>query len=267
MRENGLFYSCSLFNKKLVPQKTIVYIPIWGRHNILELCVNSIKSQTEECLILGVCSNDEDVVFTKSLGINTIMSINLPLGIKYQLGMDYCKLFYPKNVIIVGSDDTISKNYVKNINKYINKYDVVGLKNWKIKEIPDNDIYNLKYNHKIIDGYWGGKSSMHKRVFDTQLLGFFSNIVKEFPFTIGAGRSLSVNILNKINWQVYVDVNTGLDTVSLFKLLLLDNASYITLNTDEFYMTSIKDNSIDMITPKEKYMNSNTIIVEKCDNS
>ena len=229
------------------------------------MSITSIKSQTEKCFILGVCSNIEDYNYANSLDINVIMCINLPLGIKYQFGMEYCKLFYPKNVIIMGSDDTISNNYIENINKYIDKYDIVGLNNWRIKEIPSNDIYILKYSHKIINGYWGGTNSIWKKLFNTNINGFMSKNFVKCPFSIGAGRSLGFKILNKLNWQVYVDASINLDTICLFNLIILNKANYITLNSNVFYMTSIKDNSIEMITTKEAYMNCDHITVTPID--
>ena len=61
--------------------------------------------------------------------------------------------------------------------------------------------------------------------------------------------------------ETFSDAKKVLDTLSLFNLLIINNASYINLKSSEFYITSLKDSKIDMITPKEKYLNSKNIKV------
>ena len=244
---------------------TVTFIPVWKRHELLIESINSVKYQTEECKLLAICSSNEDYEFIKSLNIDCILTINLPLGKKYQLGFEFSKLYYPKNVIILGSDDILSKNYIENINKYINKYDIVGLRNWKINEIHENKIYELEYCHKIKNYnnklFWGSKNVNISKIFNSEIEGFSANLLKEFPFSIGAGRSIGYNILNKIKWQLYPNAKKMLDTLSLYNLLILNKATYKTIKSSNFYITSLKDTNIDMITPKEKYLNSEHIIV------
>lgn len=244
---------------------TITFIPVWERHELLVESINSVRMQTKECKLLTICSNKEDYQFVKSLNVDSILTINLPLGKKYQLGFEFSKLYYPKNVIILGSDDILSNNYIENINKYVSYYDVVGLKKWKIHEIKEDKMYQLEYCHKITyydnNYFWGKRNSNISKIFNSEIPGFCTNLLKEFPFTIGAGRSIGYNILNKINWQVYPDADKALDTLSLYNLLILNNATYKTIRSSQFYITSLKDTEIDMITPKEKYLNSDTINV------
>jgi len=267
-----LYYFC--INRELCEQilsennveeriNTVTFVPVWNRHELLIRSINSIKLQTQKSKIVALCSNLIDYEFAKTLDVISILTINLPLGKKYQFGFDFCKLLYPKNVLILGSDDILSENYIENINRYINDYDVVGLKNWHIHEIHENKNYELEYCHEITtyknQKFWGNRNRNISRKFNSSINGFSLDVLKEFPFSIGAGRSLGYKILNKINWQVYPDAKKMLDTLSLYKLLILNNASYINLNSSEFYITSLKDSNIDMITPKEKYLNSKNI--------
>ena len=163
----------------------------------------------------------------------------------------------------MGSDDIMTTNYVENINKYIDTYDIIGLNYWKIYDINKDKYYTLKYNHKIKQGYWGGKSSKYVNIYHTQEYGFNSEICKTLPFTIGAGRSITFNALNKINWKLYLNENKSLDTLSLFKLLIMNKCNYITLETNDFYVISLKDNNEDMITSLDNIFKSNQLEISE----
>ena len=156
----------------------------------------------------------------------------------------------------MGSDDIMTNNYIENINKYIDNYDVVGLNYWKIYDINKDTYYSLNYNHKIINGYWGGKSDTYIKLYKIDKYGFNANICKTSPFNIGAGRSISYRALDNINWKLYLDKNSSLDTLSLFKLLIMYNRSYITLGKKDFYVTSLKDDNENMITSLGTIFNS-----------
>lgn len=251
--------STKLFLEKQPRTETVVYIPIWNRHKLLKKTIDSIKSQTKNCIILGICSNSKDYNFAKQNNIIPIATLNKPLGKKYQIGIELSKLFYPKNVIIMGSDDIMTANYVENINKFMDGHDVVGINYWKIHNVVNNKYYSLRYTHKLIDNYWGSKSQHYSYIYNVDINGFNINKCKQNPFTIGAGRSISHRILDTINWKVYVNKNKSLDTLSLFKLLVLNNASYLTLNKRDFYVTSLKDESEEMITGMDVIFKSKTM--------
>mgnify|MGYP006180614279 CR=1 FL=1 len=104
-----------------------------------------------------------------------------------------------------------------------------------------------QYVREAIDGgSWSDRDS--PKTFNTKEVGFNVNKIKKFPFSIGAGRSLGYKLLNRINWQVYPNkVDSLLDTISLFKLLMLNNASFITLKTTDFFIISIKKSDKNVI--------------------
>jgi hypothetical protein len=248
-----------LENKKRT--NTVVYIPVWKRHKLLIECINSIKNQTEKCIIIGICSNKLDYNFVKNQEIIPIATLNRPLGFKYQNGLEISKIFYPKNVIIMGSDDTMTNNYIENFNKYTDKYDVISINYWKMSDISKNKNYSIKYNHKIIQGYWGGPKGKYKRFFNCNELGYKNNIFKKNPFSIGSGRSIGYRALNKINWKLYMGFNVSLDSFSLFKLLIVNKCPHITLGKENFYITSLKDSSEDMINTMENIFKADNLEV------
>ena len=246
--------------KSNIPDRTLVYIPIWKRHYLLERCIKSIKNQSIDVDILGVCSLYDDVKFCRKNNINYILVNNNTLGQKFQFGIEFSKLFFPKNVIIMGSDDIMSPRYVESVNNYIDEYDVVGYKTWKVYDINTKEKLKLSYDHKISekDGieYWGNTGNVYKHNFRSEYYGFPKKLLNESPYMIGAGRSVGYKILNKINWDVYqIFLKKYLDTNSLFKLLVIDNGNFKLLKDFDECVTSLKDYNIEMITPLKEYKN------------
>jgi len=250
-------------------ENTCVYVPVWQRHNLLKKCLESINNQTQKSTIITICSNKEDYDYVNSLDmdVNNFISFNKSLGLKYQFGLEMCKFFYPMNCIIMGSDDIFSENYIKNINKYHENYHLVGKINWKINIINKNELYDIKYNHSLRNtGYgkfWGGINMILKKLYNTSEYGFSYPKIRSNPFSIGAGRSINYIALNNIKWELYNNIPTGIDTCSLYKLLMIKKISYININSNDFYVTSLKDLNIEMITSWENYKKSKNILIKK----
>lgn len=240
---------------------TMVYIPVYKRHDLLEKCIESINSQKCDKQVLGVCSNIDDGIFLRNINVPFVLTDNMPLGNKFQYGIEFCKIFYPKNVIIMGSDDIMTNAYMDTVNKYVNNYDVIGTKKWGIQVLNENTVtqeYIVLYNHKLRRGYWGGKNPLFEKRFNTSVNGFHIDKIKESPFLVGSGRSIGYKLLNKLNWQIYPrDTNVSLDMISLFYLLMINDGKLKVLDTSE-YVISIKHDG-DMITPLQSILNSPNI--------
>ena len=199
--------------------------------------------------------------------INNFICFNKSLGLKYQFGLEMCKFFYPMNCIIMGSDDIFSENYIENINKYHNKFNIVGKISWKINIINNNESYDIKYNHSVVNTrmgkYWGGRNFIFKNQFNLEKYGFKYPDIKSNPYSIGSGRSIKYTALNIIRWNLYSDIPNRIDACSLFKLIVIYKLSYINLNSNNYYITSLKDLNIDMITSWENYKKSKNILIKK----
>ena len=154
------------FKSKYKSQLPIIYIPIYGRHNILNININLLKLQTIKCnIVLGV-SNKEDEDFIKKYDINYVYCLNRPLSLKFHILLSYCKIYNSQYLICLGSDDFLSLNFVENMINHMNEgYDFVGCNLW----------YMLTENQAYIKSYTSSKS-------------------------IGSGRLLNSDILDKIKW-------------------------------------------------------------------
>ena len=78
------------------PNKTIVYVPIWKRHYLLEKCIDSIKNQSVDVDILGVCSLSEDIEFCQKHNIKHILVNNNVLGQNFNLGWSFVNYSFQK---------------------------------------------------------------------------------------------------------------------------------------------------------------------------
>jgi hypothetical protein len=211
-----------------VQEDVVCLIAMWGRQELVQININLLQNQTKKCKILLVVSSEEDKKFAmKNKGVDWIYTENKPLGKKWQVGLAECKKYNPNAVLINGSDDLLSLNWVETCYHYIHqdKYDIVGKSNWYILDIIKKIPYKLKY----VD----------------------SNIL------LGAGRMISRSILDEINWELFpIDQNRGLDTYCN-KVLNYHHAKRLICNLSKIFIISLKGeydtlNSIELILEKNK---------------
>ena len=146
--------------------KVICFIPVYQRHHILKKTINSVKRQTHKTDILCVVSNEADETFCQSMGVKTVFVENRPLGRKFQMGLEFCKIFYPDKVLLLGSDDFLMEDYVEKMVNY--EGDLIGRNQWYLYGTAEKTLYSTTYER-----------------------------------TIGAGRIFGYEILNKLNWKLF----------------------------------------------------------------
>lgn len=255
--------STKSFYEKKNRINNVVYVPVYGRHELLGKCLQSLINQSNiNTKIFCICSNDKDIEFVTRLNIDYISSTNLPLGRKYQNGIIFSKIYYPYCVNIIGSDDVFTLNYIDNIITYHNKYEIVGKRNWIIES---NDIiYDARYDQT--------KRLTIKKVFDSNKKSISSkdmnkykkmNLDKKiFPLILGAGRSIKYTLLNRCNWQIYpVNLNRKLDTTSLLRMIIND-CNFVSIYTFKYNIISLKKEQ-DMINSIESLKKSSNIILKE----
>jgi hypothetical protein len=185
----------------------ITIIAFTERYEIMEKNINILRNQTKQCNIILVGSTDEDIEFCKKMNVNYVKCNNKPLGLKWQVGVYYAKLFNPESIMILGSDDLISKDYIKiGYNHIKSGYDMVGIRSWYLND--NNKIYKIEYTDKV-------------------------------KITLGSGRMYSSRILDKINWELFeLFIDKGLDDHG-YNMVKNNNGKYLD-NIKDGYLTSIK---------------------------
>ena len=207
-----------------------VFVPMWYRHETTEknihLLTNQIYSKTK---IILIYSNVEDQIFAKRLEIKypnlySIDVANRPLSKKFQFGAEYCKIFYPRGIVINGSDDFLSLNYTKCVAEEFSSESTnyLGCNFWYVGDLASMLLYKFKY--------------------------------KDTKRVVGCGRAFKYDLLDDVGWQIFpLDRNSGIDGAS--KEMIKDKAVFKALDLPKCFTFSFKEKT-DMITPMSNLLKS-----------
>ena len=206
-----------------------IFVPMWYRHETTEKNIHLLSKQIyQKTKIILIYSNEEDKIFAQNLeykytNLYSIEVENRPLSKKFQYGAEFCKIFYPKGIIINGSDDFLSLNYSKCVKEYFNKsYNYIGCNFWYVGDLASMLLYKFKY--------------------------------KDNNRVVGCGRAFKYDLLNTLNWQVFpLDRNSGIDGAS--KVMIENYAIFKNLEENKCFTFSFKEKT-DMITPMSNLLKS-----------
>jgi len=207
-----------------------IFVPMWYRHETTEKNIHLLAHQIyQKTKIILIYSNDSDKSFAKSLesrysNLYSIEVENRPLSKKFQFGAEFSKIFYPKGIIINGSDDFLSLNYSKCVYDAFSSgtCNYVGCNFWYVGDLASMLLYKFKYNDS-------------KRV-------------------VGCGRSFKHDLLDDFNWQIFpLDRNSGIDGAS--KDMIKDQSIFKPLDAPKCFTFSFKEKT-DMITPMTNLLKS-----------
>ncbi len=204
---------------KFIQEDVVCLIGIWGRLDLVQINIDLLKKQTKPCKILLIVSSPKDKLFAIKNKVDWIYTDNQPLGKKWQIGLYECKKYNPNAILINGSDDLLSPNWIEKTYPFIkkHKYDIVGKSNWYLLDLIEKEPYKISYKN--------------------------NNIL------LGAGRLISRNILDEINWNLFpLNQRRGLDS---YCNRILDQ------HRAKRYI--ITNNNLFIISLKGKYDTLNTI--------
>lgn len=106
-----------------------------------------------------------------------------PLGLKWQCAVEKAKQYNPNPLIICGSDDFLSEDYINKVQRLVNQgFDLIGVTVWYTYDEKNKKIYHCEY------------------------------INKNLNFPIGSGKSFSGRLLEKMKYQLFdIKLNKKLD--------------------------------------------------------
>ena len=176
-------------------------------HNRNEITKDTLlqltKLRLEGAVLVGTTASDSRAA--ERIGAVYAQYHNHPLGAKWQVGLYKVREFNPDAVLICGSDDWLTSNWCSVCAPYVKKgYDLVGKTIcYMCRARPDKPLKLVR----------------------------FAYTHPEPP--IGAGRLISRNILDKLNWQLFpIDAERGLDSWCWYNMREV-NGSYTLVNHRE----------------------------------
>ncbi len=174
--------------------KTIALIASYNREIILQDCINQIKPQVDDIVLVGSsewvdgtqgCNVEKKIA--KKNDLIYVDHTNKVLGSKFQSGLNRCRDLKADAVLICGSDDLISNDYIYEVSL-----------NWKRQVEAGWIIYGKRrwnvYNPMVDD------------------LCFMS--YKRRSDFVGAGRVIGTNLLHALDWQIFPTEAVGCDLYS-----------------------------------------------------
>lgn len=168
--------------------RILIYLAVWKRPEITELCFAGIKrlKQHPDFIIeaLAVISEESMIPLCEKYGIHYVMHENKPLGKKKNYGLQEAKSFQFDFLMEIGSDDLVLTELLDVYKKFMVKYDFFGVR----------DI-----------AFLCSETGACKRVTNHT--------------NIGAGRLISRRALEKTNFIIWKDdIDRGLDKRSEIEL-------------------------------------------------
>jgi hypothetical protein len=189
-------------------------VVVMATHQRVEITRKNIQLLLkQECKIVLVVSDAKESAYYYEMfpQITVCFKPNNPLGAKWQYGVDNARELNPNPLIICGSDDILSKDFIKKVVlKMSQGWDMIGLTEWYTFDEVNNKFYKMKYKG-----------------------------VNEFT-PIGSGKCISKSLLEKMKYILFeMNANRKLDDMTFSKAKI--HRAKIFLNGDLFVM-AVKGN-------------------------
>jgi hypothetical protein len=206
----------------------VVVMAMWGRQSLVEINLKMLCRQN--CRVVVVASAPEDISFLVSLKLQNIQIVqhsNNPLGKKWQEGVNHARILGANPLIICGSDDFFSENFIEKASELAKNNDFIFFDNWFIHSPKDQKNYTLRYN-----------------------------MIKHGKPPLGSGRIYSKKYLDKRHWQLF---DTGKEIhLDDFAWNNLRHEDKILLNPMGMHILAVKG-SWEQINPLDRILSHSTI--------
>ncbi len=208
----------------------VAVIAFQERHEILRVVTHEIFKAKSYDLNIGLvlaCSTKNDLSFAKELQtqfshIGISFCKNHPLGNKWQIAVNCARNFNTKTLMITGSDDLISADYI-----YHNHLQVCNHDSSIYAMAGTNQWYMLDYNKNK----HFSKMSLWKTKYKKHIL-----------MPLGAGRIYNTTFLDSVNWQIFDrNLESALDNKG-FELISSCNKKTFYSTSEKGFILSIKGN-------------------------
>ena len=175
-------YTNTITNKKY---DMIIIIPIHYRFNILDVLLKNVFTNINISIgVILIYSDNNNYTYCKNIK-DTYKDVhffwcNNKVSSKFDMAISYLKLFNYDTVMILGSDDIVLHDYIYTSYQHVinNIYDIYCTKNFKVKNMDNNMVYDFTYINENSNFPIGAGKVFSKKyleyfkysIFDTSLL-------------------------------------------------------------------------------------------------
>ncbi len=184
----------------------------------------------EECNGIVTASIQDDFDFINKLKLPNVTLVpysNYPLGAKWQHGVNHARMIGTETLIILGSDDFLSKGFVKKATDLSKKHDFIFFDKFYLLDM--NSKFQYKFDYKMMEY---GKPP------------------------IGSGRVFSKKFLDSHSWNLFdTSLQTKLDDFAWHNHKFSDR---LLMNPEGMAVLAVKG-SWDCLNPIDKFFATDTI--------
>lgn len=214
--------------------KIVAVIPVFGRLSLLKFTIKRLYEKNKCYKVICVGDQLEDRLLCEKMGAIWVGHPNKPLGSKWNFGFIKAREYHPDACLFVGSSDWVSDNWIAESTKHLPFADMIGRADCYFLDIRNKDKID---KYRLV--YWSGYGD-----------NLFNGIRKNE--TIGIGRILSRNILEKMNWQPFQKEKDNSMDWMMYQNVLKNGGKVLQLDNDSMYSLSI---STDLWVNKHKFIN------------
>jgi hypothetical protein len=107
--------------------RVVAVVPTYRRKEVTIAAVKALRTQSvppEAIIVVG--SERGDIEVAAEAGAYYVDHPNYPLSWKIQAGILQAKCFYPEGLLLSGSDDFLSRNWIEVFSQYVEEFDMIG---------------------------------------------------------------------------------------------------------------------------------------------
>lgn len=157
------------------PYNVIAVIPVHGRLPLLPLTIKRLLNKNGCYKVICVGDGWQEKKICEEAGAIWVPFANKPLGKKWNAGFQASAGFNPDAVLYVGSSDWLCDQWITIMKPYVDSYQMAG--------VPGTYFMDIQEQIRLVNwkGYVGTRSNE----------------------SIGIGRMLSKDFLNRIDWSPF----------------------------------------------------------------
>ena len=157
--------------------KVVAVIPVHGRLELLPHTIGRLYKKNGVHTVICVGDGEKEKIVCTEAGAVWVPHQNKPLGAKWNKGFKAARELHPDAVLYVGSSDWLSDSWLTVMQPYVNQHQMAG--------VPGMHLLDIGTSMRVCK--WAGYTNGRRNE------------------TIGIGRVISAQLLNKIDWMPFDD--------------------------------------------------------------